>query len=389
MFSTFFYAVNSALLERLIRNARERTAMANVFREMGEAGELFKDERVLQPEYLPEVLPHREAQVREIAYAVRGAGEGRRPENVILIGRPGTGKTASARFVLQQLSEYSQRAVPVYINCWEFSTRHLVLGRIAAALGELLPRRGIGASEIFERVVEVLRKEKKVAVVVLDEIDRLLATRHGEEKVLYDLLRAGENYGVNFGIVGITNSEDFLARLEGRVRSSLAQREVEFRQYSPQELKDIVGGRAKMAFQHGALSEEVIPLCAAHGAKNGGDARLAIAMLWKAGKLAEKDGAGKVEVRHCKAAFSSAEAAVREERLAGLGEIERRIVEILREKGQVLSGELYSLLAKDFDMTDRTVRNYLERLEELKLISAENRERGREQMGNTRVIRLA
>ncbi len=365
--------------------------MANIFRQIDESGGIFKDERVLQPEHLPEELPHREAQKKDIALALRGAMHGMRPENVIIVGRPGTGKTVTVRVIFKELGEASNRVVPIYINCWEFSTRHAVLGKIATALGEILPRRGIAADEIFERIAEVMRKEKKVAVVALDEIDRLFATRQGEEKVLYDLLRAGENYGVNFGIVGITNSEDFMVKVEGRIRSSLAQREVEFRQYTPQQLKDILGERARLAFQHGALSEEVVPLCAAYGAKNGGDARLAIAMLWKAGKIAEKEGAEKVKVssKHCKAAFASAETAVRNERLAGLGETERRILEILRERGEVHSGELYSLLAKEFDVTDRTVRNYIDRLESLELISAEARERGKDAKGNSRVLKLS
>ncbi|MDD5317854.1 MAG: AAA family ATPase [Candidatus ainarchaeum sp.] len=362
----------------------------NVFRDFGDAGALFRDERALEPEYLPELLPHRDAQVREIASALRGAAQGRRPENVVAVGKPGTGKTATVRFVFRQLSEYSGKAVPLYINCWEYSTRHAVLSRISHLLGEFMPRRGIAADEILDRIVEVLKKEKKVAVVALDEIDRLLAGREGEEKVLYDLLRAGETYGTPFGVIGVTNNEDFLARLDRRIRSSLAQREVAFRQYSPQELKDIIGARARLSFHEGALSPEAVPLCAAHAAKNGGDARLGIAMLWKAGKLAEQQGAEKVSAAHCKKAFAAAEASIREEQLSRLNGIERRIIGIAGESGGkgITSGELYEKLAKEFDETDRTVRNYIDKLEALKLVSVEERPRTGAQKGNTRIIRI-
>ncbi len=362
---------------------------SNIFRQMGTEEGLFRDERVLMADYLPEILPHRERQVKDIAYALKNAGEGRRPENVVITGKSGTGKTATARYVLKQLSEYSQRVAPIYINCWEHSTRHAVLSRIAEALGEILPRRGIAADEIFARISESLRKGKKTAVVVLDEIDRLLAGKAEGDKVLYDLLRAAENYGVSFGVVGITNSEDFMARLDSRIRSSLAPREIVFPRYSPPELKDILRERAKLAFFDGVLSEDALPLCAAHAAKNGGDARLAIALIWKAGKIAEKAGAKKVSESHCRQAFSSAAAEVQGERLAGLNQVEKRILEIAGEKGGVQSGELYELLSTEFKETDRTVRNYLEKLESLGLVSVEDRPKTKEQPGNSRVIRLA
>ena len=362
--------------------------MANIFKEIDESGGIFRDERVLQPEFLPDELPYRETHKKDIAFALNGARRGTRPENVIAVGSPGTGKTVTVKMVMKELSESSNRVAPIYINCWEFSTRHAVLNKICIELGAFMPRRGIAADEILERIVEVLRKEKKVAVVVLDEIDRLLAGRNEEERVLYDLLRAGETYGTAFGVVGITNNEDFLVKLDSRIKSSLAQKEVKFARYDPKQLKQILGERAKLAFQPGVLDDEVVPVCAAHAGKNGGDARLGIAMLLKAGKIAEREGPKRVEVSHCRKAFAAAESAVREERLAGLNAVERRILEIAGKDG-VISGELYETLAKEFKETDRTVRNYLDKLETLKLISVEERERGNGQKGNTRVIRSA
>lgn len=361
----------------------------NVFREMDEKDEIFKDERPLQPEYLPEVLPHREGQVQEIAFSLRGAAKGDRPENVLIIGPPGTGKTSTVRFVFRQLSEFSQRVSPIYINCWEFSTRHGILTEIAMRLGTFVPRRGIATDEIIAEIVAVLRREKRIPVIALDEIDRLFANRSCEEKVLYDILRAGENFETPIGVIGITNSREFMVRVDTRIRSSLAQREIEFRPYTPAQLKDILQERARLAFVDGVLAEEVVPLCAAHAAKNGGDARLAIAMLWKAGKLAEKEGARRVEAVHCKGAFSSAVRKVTDERLEGLNAVERRILELARESEGLTSGELYALLSREFDETDRTVRNYLQKLAALKLIKMDVREKTKGQRGLTRIIRLA
>lgn len=359
----------------------------NIFRQIGEEDGLFKDERTLMPEHLPEELPHRERQVRDIAHALRNAGEGRKPENLLLSGSPGTGKTVTVRHVMRQLSDHYKRATPVYINCWEHSTRHAILSRIAELLGEILPRRGLAADEIFARISESMKREKQVAIVVLDEMDRLFSGKGEGDKILYDMLRAAENSGVVFGVVGITNSEHLMARLDGRVRSSLSPREVAFPRYSPQELKDILKERAKEAFFAGTLSEEAIPLCAANASKNGGDARLAIALLWKAGKLAEKEGATQVSGAHCKKAFAPAASEVRDERLAGLNKVELRIIEVAGKKGGVQSGELYSSLSEEFKETDRTIRNYLSRLEGLGLVSIEEKPKTKETPGNSRIIK--
>ncbi len=351
----------------------------NIFKKLGAERGVFKDERALLPEYLPDALPHREREMKEIALALRPAASGGRPENVVVVGPPGTGKTACARFVLKQLGEYSQRVLPIYINCWEISTRHGILNKIASSLGEFVPRRGIATDEITERLADVLSKEKKIPIVVLDEIDRLLASQYGEDKVLYDMARANEVFGVGLGVIGITNSEEFLSRIDARIRSSLAQRQMKFERYAPQQLKDILHERAKLAFFPNTLDEEVVPLCAAHAAKMGGDARIALSCLWKAGRAAEKEGAAKVGGAHVRTAFAEPE----EIDISKFGEMEKKIIRILKEKGELGSGELYSALRTK--ETDRTIRNYLTRLEKLGIIATRERE-GKK--GKSRMIML-
>ena len=313
--------------------------MENVFREVSEENIIFKDERVLMPDYLPEIMPHRENLIKEVAHSLKGATKGGRVDNLSVIGSSGTGKTCTVKFVFRQLGEYSKKVLPVYINCWEFNTRHAILSKIASSLGGFIPRRGIASDEITESIIELASKEKKALVVALDEMDRLFAGYHKEEQVLYDLSRASEIFSVYVGVIGIMNSGELLAKMDQRIKSSLAQKQLFFNPYSPLELKDILGERAKYAFFEEVLSEEVIPLCAARAAKNNGDARLAINLLWKAGKIAERENAKKVDERHVKVAFGEAEA--RDLDLEKLEKNERRIIETLLKKGEVTSGELY------------------------------------------------
>ncbi len=354
----------------------------NIFKKISTENEIFQDERVLMSDYLPEVMPHREKQIEEIAYGLKGAAGGKKTENMLIIGPSGTGKTSTVRYVLKQLQEYSQRVVPIYINCWESSTRHSILNNIVAALGEFIPRRGISTDEITDRIAEVLRKEKKTPIIALDEVDRLFAGLYEEEKVLYDLARAKELFSTDFGVVAITNSNEFLVKLDQRIRSSLVQKQIVFKQYSPAELKDILKSRAKLAFCPESLSEEVIPLCAARAAKNNGDARLAISLLWKAGKTAERENSEKVSEGHVRKAFEEVGEGERvEEKLQGR---EKEIYEFVKEKGEVTSTEIYE---KFKDESERSMRNSISMLVSLNLFIAETRG-GVGKRGKTRIIRI-
>ena len=365
--------------------------MGNIFREFASQGNtgaqsaIFRNEEALTPEFLPESLEHRQAQINEIAYALRGIPAGKKCENLLLVGPSGTGKTSCSRFVLKQLSEYTGRAVPIYVNCWEFSTRFSVLNLVATKLGEIMPRRGIAADEIMDRISQICRNEKKTPVIVLDEADRLFISKYGEEKILYDIARSGEIFGAHFGLVAITNNANLLSMVDQRIKSSVQMHQLNFEKYTPSQLKDIVSVRAKEAFCQGALDEEVIPVCAAIGAKNNGDARVSITTVWKAGLAAERQGAKKVLVSHVKEASKEVIAQIRQKDLEMVSDAEKSIIAAIKSAGgQIESGALYAKLEKS-GVQERTARNYIEKLELGGFLEATEVQK---QHGRTRLIRL-
>jgi len=355
--------------------------MANIFARGRGEKHIFKDERMLTPEYLPDVLPHREREIKELVDALSGAAEGRGAENLLLTGPTGTGKTSVSKYVLKELAEYTSRVVPLYINCWEVTTRHGILSRISNALGMVMPRRGVATDEIMERVAEALGKGGRGVVIVLDEVDRLFAAKYEEWRVLYDLSRGNEMFSAHVGLISITNNEGIMTTMDARVKSSLVQKHVKFKRYSPVELKDILKERAKLAFMPDVLEKEVIPLCAAMSAKQGGDARVAIHLLLRAGRLAERGNSAHVTVAHVK---KMKEDLVREEmepRLEGIG---KRIYEIVKERGKITSGKLYKL----FEESERTVGEHVSRLEKLGVLETKLLERKDEKEGKGGKTRL-
>lgn len=329
---------------------------------------IFRDERVLLPDFIPDFLPHREKELREIALVLKVTAEGRRPENFIIFGSTGTGKTTCVKYVLNELKEFTKAAIPIYINCWEQQTATSVLAKIAENLNLAIPRRGVAKDEIRDRIFETLKKENKIAIVVLDEFDRLLASKDGED-VLYDLCRAKENFGVSTSLICITNISEIMVKIDERIRSSLMRR-IEFSRYMVDELKDILRGRAKLAFFPNVLDEEVIPFCAAHAAKKGGDARVAISLLHKAGLKAEIEEKGKVMVEHVASIIGETDSSKGERKIGEMSKVEVAIIEILRA-GPSISGELMKELGKAGIKLRKTAFNeYVKKLEDVGIVES-------------------
>ena len=70
---------------------------------------IFKDERFLYPEFVPERLPFRDKELSDLMFCFKPASLGRKPTNIFIYGKPGTGKTVTLKFVLNELEEYSDR----------------------------------------------------------------------------------------------------------------------------------------------------------------------------------------------------------------------------------------------------------------------------------------
>src|SRR6056297_1519126 len=110
-------------------------ASRGLFDDLLSGAPIFENKEVLRPSYTPHKLPHREEQINNMATILVTALRGDTPSNILIYGKTGTGKTASAKFVSEELETTSQKyEVPCtveYINCEVTDTQYRVLAQLA------------------------------------------------------------------------------------------------------------------------------------------------------------------------------------------------------------------------------------------------------------------
>lgn len=257
---------------------------------------LFKNKNILQSNYNPESILHREKQIKLVASIMAPLLRGERCSNLFLYGKTGTGKTLSVLYVKDEIDKRAKdlgiNLKIRYLNCKlkkVSDTEYRILAELIEQLGESVPATGLPTQEVYSRFIELIDREKQVVVILFDEIDHAL--KKISDSFLYTLLRLNSELSqAQISIVGISNDITFLDNIDPRVRSSLGEEEILFPTYNAIQLQDILKERANLAFKENVVSEGVIAKCSALAAREHGDARRALDLLRIAGELAERDG---------------------------------------------------------------------------------------------------
>jgi archaeal cell division control protein 6 len=270
-------------------------SLDEIFQRAKQGRVLFQSRNALSPDYIPDDLPFRESQIRQVAQIIAPALHGSKPSNLLLYGKTGTGKTAVARLVVEKLQaqDASKQIATCYVNTRISGTEYRTLAKIAESLpldeDKKIPGTGLSIGTVLGRIFDSIKTTKAHLIIVLDEIDYLVNT-YGDD-VLYQFTRAGEHVEPGFfTIVGISNDLKFKDELDPRVLSSLGEEELVFPPYTTEELYAILAARAKIAFKAGAVPNAVLNLCAALAGSEHGDARRAVDLLRVAGEIAEREG---------------------------------------------------------------------------------------------------
>ncbi len=372
---------------------------------------IFKNREVLRPSYTPDDLPHRDDQIDQLASVLVAAVRGETPSNVFIYGKTGTGKTASCKYVGNELVKAGkERDVPIhfiYVNCEVVDTQYRVLTHITNHLitnwNDRVPFTGWPTDEVYAKLRRRIEEQDgSVVIIILDEVDNLVF-KDGDG-LLYNLCRINEELETaKVSLIGISNDLRFTDFLDPRVRSSLGEEEIIFPPYNAEQLRDILDQRATIGFHEERLDDEVIPLCAAFAAQEHGDARRALDLLRVAGELAEREGKPRTLSNQVRKAQSKIE-------LDRITEVVRTLpmqskillLSILLgeeagggtgRRNALITGEVYDTYKElcrraDVDvLTQRRVTDLISELDMLGLVNAKVKSKGR--YGRTKEIQMS
>lgn len=342
---------------------------------------VFSNEGVLDPDYHPDEILHRESELKTIASWIAPLNANRRPVNGLVYAPSGLGKTASIIYLLDKLKNETSGIGSVYINCWKIRSRYSILSEIARQLSIILTKRGYTSEEIWELIQSKLKALKGI-VVVLDEAEKLLL-KDGQE-ALYDLSRTD-----NIAIILISQSQEFLPLLDRRSASALNFMNQSYEPYTPDQIKEILSVRAELAFAKDTLPQGFVNSCARISHEFGSDIRVGIECMRYAGRIAESSG-GKLELKHVQEARKHIGTAKVKSLIGNLSEQERNILSVivnLRKKEKVHTGALLQTLEQQgTDLSRTMVMEYIKRLREFGLIMTQVKMIDEETGGRSTVV---
>ncbi|MGY5149991.1 MAG: Cdc6/Cdc18 family protein [Candidatus Nitrosopumilus sp. bin_68KS] len=351
-----------------------------------EAGKsIIKNRESLHFSYKPVIILHRESELEQVTQSLLPILKQSRPSNLLVYGKPGTGKTLVVRRVIDKIQERVEKSdFPIkliYTNSKEETTLYGLLVSLGRQLGleeNELPNTGLAISEVFKRLLNKIRTGKLNAIFVIDEIDYLaqLVAKTGKD-ILYQLTRANERLeeGGSLTLVGISNDLTFKEKLDPRVISSLGEEEVVFTNYNVDQIKKILQERINESFVENSVDTHALNLIAALAGGEHGDARRAIDLLRVAGELAERQQSDKVTIEHVREASQKIEENKEEKSLKSFPLHEKLVLIAIMKANGSSTGEIYSsyknlckVVGKD-ELTQRRITQMLSEIELSGLIS--------------------
>ena len=314
----------------------------------------------------------------------------RMAQRVILTGDVGTGKTVLAQHfgatLTSEANRQSRQSSVTYTLTAESSAAACSRSSIMHSPLSVPPTRqgDTQEEEILSALMQVLDEEEVSVVLTLDEFDSVIENEGSD--AVYKLtrlqeMRQGKPQRLSF--IFIMRDLKAIEQLDASSKSTLQRSIIRLQSYGKEQLIDILSDRVALAFEPGAIEEDVVALIAELAFKETGNARFGIELLWRAGKYADANDADTVEPECVRFAVSSIIPTMRRSDLTSLGLHEKlfllAVARFFKENEQAYASlfeveKAYEVVCEEFNekpISHTQVWNYAQYLSSMGIIKVE------------------
>lgn len=259
---------------------------------------IFREKEVFTIEYIPETVNYRRSQIDKMLYNLKdNLDQHKRPYHMILNGSYGTGKTLTINHIFYQVEKRYPCVKTVHVNCKNYKSQYQIYLKIYESLFNKRRRvDGLSTFTIFNNIIKEITRRNIILLVALDDINSAKSDRD-LNNVLYNLLRASESdKNAKITVFSVTNDKIVLF-LDKNVQTVFNGINVNFPNYSYNEIHNILSERCQLGFYDGVLSDEILNDLVKY-TYDLGDLRKGFDEIYKAGLNAEMEGSHKILKSH-------------------------------------------------------------------------------------------
>lgn len=318
---------------------------------------IWKNRDSLKEQFIPPELPGREEEINEIKklLSILRVGE---PEDILIFGPSGTGKTASVKLIFRELEGQYPRDKLIYVRAKKPLE---LLSDIAKELdliwvGIRRKIKGIPKGVSIDRAIDFIReglqsKNIRYLILAIDEADRLAGDPNGE-KILYSFTRE-----IPATLILISNIATFVEKIRSAsVFSSLMPYYIDFGRYNLDQLYEILSYRSSLAFKKGVVPYTLLDEIARvtiDEAKS--DARFALDILLKVGDFAFLDNASELSPKYLERGLKYAREKRVSRLISRLAVEEKLLLYLVAKLRKIPVGYTYELLSRSLQVSRKKI----------------------------------